>query len=97
MWLGWVRGEIKQSLAHALDVMMQLVEPVLQKLFIPIDKYYYRMVRYMDTETKLFLDQILNQLVLINKNVEYLANDLFLKNSSNDNVLRKGLSNDNKG
>lgn len=49
----------------------------------------------MDVETKLFLDEILHQIVIINKNLEFIANDIATQRALQDNILRKGLDNGN--
>lgn len=43
----------------------------------------------MDTEMKLFLDELINQLVKLNKNVEYVANQMAEQRMRQDIILRK--------
>lgn len=43
----------------------------------------------MDTELKLFLDEIIHQLVKLNKNVDYITNELSAYRARQDNTLRK--------
>jgi len=43
----------------------------------------------MDIETKLFLDEIVHQLVKLNKNIEYIANELAAYKTQQDSIIRK--------
>jgi hypothetical protein len=47
------------------------------------------------TDITIFLDEIIHQMVKINKNLEYIANDIAVQRALQDNVLRKGLNNGN--
>jgi hypothetical protein len=43
----------------------------------------------MDIETKIFLDEIIHQLVILNKNIKYIAEDIAGQKAMRDNILRK--------
>lgn len=49
----------------------------------------------MDIELKIFLDEIIHQLVKMNRSLEYIANDIAGQRALQDNVLRKGLNDGN--
>lgn len=43
----------------------------------------------MDVELKLFLDELLHQLVKLNKNVEYISDQFALQKEQRERVIRK--------
>lgn len=43
----------------------------------------------MDKGYKLFLDEVLDQLVKLNRNVEYIANEMSRQRARQDIILRK--------
>ena len=47
----------------------------------------------MDIETKIFLDEIIHQLVILNKNIKYISEELASQKAMRENVLRKGTTN----
>lgn len=43
----------------------------------------------MDTELKIFLDELIHQIVKLNKNVDYIATQLSIYRNTQDSIIRK--------
>jgi hypothetical protein len=48
----------------------------------------------MDIETKLFLDEIVHQLVKISKDLTFIVEDIAVQRAQQDKILRKEITND---